>query len=66
MFGSAATGNTIFLSPTIRFVEKARAAVIDMIFQTWNDTLHNFPWFNLPEVKDVIEKIGVFVKDKTG
>ena len=53
-------------SDSTRFVDKARTAGVDVTLQVWNDTVHDFQWFNLPEAKDALEKIGVFVKDKIG
>ncbi len=50
----------------MRFVEKARDAGVDVTFQTWNGTLHDFQWFNLPEAKDAIDKIRDFVTNKMG
>lgn len=47
-----------------RFVNKARKAGVGVTFQTWRDTVHVFHRLNLPESKDAIEKIGVFIKEK--
>ena len=46
-----------------RFVHKAREAGVSVTFQTWKDSVHVFHWLNLPEAKDAIEKIGVFIKE---
>ena len=61
-----ASTSEMLYSDSERFVEKAKTAGVDVTFQTWNDTLHDFQWFNLPEAKDAIEKIGVFLRDKMG
>ena len=59
-----ASTSEMLYSDSERFVKKARDAGVDVTFQSWNDTLHAFQWFNLPEAKDAIEKIRVFLRDK--
>ncbi|MGY5873175.1 MAG: alpha/beta hydrolase [Candidatus Thorarchaeota archaeon] len=51
-------------SDSERFVNKARNAGVDVTFQTWDDMIHDFQWFNLPEAEDATRKIGEFVKEK--
>ncbi len=51
-------------SDSIRFVEKAKAAGVEAVLQSWDDTVHIFQWYNLPEAKDAIDKIGAFVRNK--
>ena len=46
-----------------RFFERAREAGVDITLQTWDDTLHVFqnnP--QLPETKEALEKVRIFVK----
>ena len=46
-----------------RFFERAREAGVDITLQTWDDTLHVFqnnP--QLPETKEALEKVKIFVK----
>ncbi len=46
-----------------RFYERAREAGVDVTLQTWDDTLHVFqnnP--QLPETKEALEKVRIFVK----
>jgi acetyl esterase/lipase len=45
-----------------RFVDRAKAAGVNAILQTWDNTLHVFHDFNLPESKEAIAKIGEFVQ----
>lgn len=49
-----------------RFVERARAAGIDVTLQTWDDTLHVFQAFRLPESKEAMTKISEFVQKQFG
>jgi monoterpene epsilon-lactone hydrolase len=51
-------------SDSVRFVEKAKAEGVDATLQSWDDTVHVFQWFNLPETKEAMEKIGIFVREK--
>lgn len=45
-----------------RFVERAKAAGVDVTLQTWDDTLHVFQAFALPESKEAITKISEFIQ----
>lgn len=45
-----------------RFVDCAKAAGVNVILQTWDNTLHVFHDFDLPESKEAIAKIGEFVQ----
>jgi len=42
------------------FYEKAREAGVDVTLQTWDDTIHVFHQFDLPEAVDAVERIGEF------
>ncbi|MHA2247319.1 MAG: alpha/beta hydrolase [Candidatus Hodarchaeales archaeon] len=59
----ASTSEMLFEDST-RFVERAKAAGVDITLQLWDDTLHVFHDFGLPESKEAINKIGKFVKKK--
>ncbi|MFX1514304.1 MAG: alpha/beta hydrolase [Promethearchaeota archaeon] len=45
-----------------RFAKRARSAGVDVTLQTWNDTLHVFPAYGLPESEEAISKIAEFVQ----
>jgi len=49
-----------------RFVERAEAAGVDVTLQTWDETLHVFQAFGLPESKEAITKISEFVRKQLG
>ncbi|MFX0183050.1 MAG: alpha/beta hydrolase [Candidatus Hodarchaeota archaeon] len=55
------TSEMLFHDST-RFVERAKAAGVNVILQTWDNTLHVFHDFNLPESREAIAKIGEFVQ----
>ncbi|MFX0062553.1 MAG: alpha/beta hydrolase [Candidatus Hermodarchaeota archaeon] len=55
------TSEMLFNDST-RLVEHAKAAGVDVILQTWEDTLHVFQAFELPESKEAIAKISEFVQ----
>ncbi len=57
----ASTSEMLFDDST-RFVERAKAAGVDITLQSWHDTLHVFHAYELPESKEAINKIGEFVK----
>ncbi len=42
------------------FVEKAKIAGVDAILQTWDDTLHEFQIYDLPESTEAFEKVRKF------
>ncbi|MGY5853884.1 MAG: alpha/beta hydrolase [Candidatus Thorarchaeota archaeon] len=44
------------------FVEKAKAAGVNATFQEFPDMVHGWYGMEIPEAKDAIEKIGVFVR----
>ena len=55
----------ILYSDSTRFVERAKAAGVDAILETWNDMMHVWHMFglhDLTESKEAIAKIGEFVK----
>ncbi len=48
-----------------RFIEQAKAAGVNATLQEWKDTIHVFQLFgfyDLPEAKDAIQKIGEFIQ----
>jgi monoterpene epsilon-lactone hydrolase len=55
----------ILYSASTRFVERAKAAGVDVTLETWDDmvhVLHAFGLHDLTESKEAIAKIGEFVK----
>ncbi|MFX1258373.1 MAG: alpha/beta hydrolase [Promethearchaeota archaeon] len=52
----------IFYDHSTRFVERAKAAGVDATLQTWDDMMHVFQAFGLPESREAINKISKFVK----
>ena len=60
----ASTCEMLYCDST-RFVDKARAAGVDVTLETWDDMLHVFPFFGLhqlPEAKEAIARMGEFVQ----
>ncbi|MFX0124972.1 MAG: alpha/beta hydrolase [Candidatus Hodarchaeota archaeon] len=55
------TSEMLFNDST-RFVDRAKAAGVNVTLQTWDNTLHVFHDFNLPESKEAFSKIGKFVQ----
>ncbi|MFW9941632.1 MAG: alpha/beta hydrolase [Candidatus Thorarchaeota archaeon] len=53
----------ILLDDSIRFVDAAKAAGVDVKFEIWDDMIHMFQVFAImaPEGQDAINKIGEFV-----
>jgi len=53
----------ILLDDSIRFVDAAKAAGVDVKFEVWDDMIHMFQMFAsmAPEGQDAINKIGEFV-----
>lgn len=49
-----------------RFVARAKAAGVDVTLQTWDDTLHVFQAYRLPESKEAMTKISEFVQKQFG
>ena len=45
-----------------RFFESAKKAGVDVIMQTWNDTIHVFQNTDLPEAEEAMEKIKKFTE----
>ena len=45
-----------------RFVEKAKKAGVEAILQTWDDTLHDFQIYDLPESTEAFSKAGEFAE----
>lgn len=57
------TSEMLFNDST-RFVKKAKTAGVEVTLQTWDDTLHVFHDFGLPESEEAIVKIGEFVRKR--
>ncbi|PLT35162.1 alpha/beta hydrolase [Bacillus sp. V5-8f] len=54
----------ILLDDSVRLVEKARAAGIDVTFKIWEEMWHVFQQFPTPEAKQSIDEIGEYVVQK--
>ncbi len=55
----------MLFSDSKRFFERAKAAGVDVVLETWDDMPHVFQFFGphtLPEAKEAITKIGEFVQ----
>ncbi|MHA2232330.1 MAG: alpha/beta hydrolase [Candidatus Hodarchaeales archaeon] len=55
------TSEMLFNDAT-RFAERAKAVGVDITLQTWDNTLHVFQAFGLPESEEAITKIAEFVQ----
>jgi len=47
---------------SVLFVEKAKAAGVDASLEEWDDMMHVFQYFGLPESKKALDNIGKFVQ----
>jgi monoterpene epsilon-lactone hydrolase len=56
----------ILLDDSVRLVEQARAAGIDVTFKIWEEMWHVFQTFPIPEAAQSIEEIGAFVVKQLG
>jgi epsilon-lactone hydrolase len=54
----------ILLEDSVRLVERARAAGVEVSFKVWDDMWHVFQSFQIPEAAQAIEEIGEFVFQK--
>ncbi len=60
-----ATPPEILFEPARKFVERAKAAGVDAILQTWDGMFHVWQYFGLgvlPEAQEAIDKVGEWVK----
>ncbi len=60
-----ATPPEILFEPGRKFVEKAKAAGVDAILQTWDGMIHVWQYFGLgvlPESEEAIQKVGEWIK----
>ena len=55
-----ASSSEMMIDDTTEFADRARAAGVDVTIQTWEDTMHVFHCFDLPEAKDAYARIGEF------
>lgn len=55
------------LDDAVRLTERAKAAGVDVTFETWEGTPHVWHWFGsfLPEAQQAIDRIGAFVRQRT-
>jgi acetyl esterase/lipase len=56
-----ASESEMLLDDARMFHERARDAGVDALLQTWNDTIHVFHQFDLPESVDALARIGDWV-----
>jgi epsilon-lactone hydrolase len=54
----------ILLSDSVRLVDRARAAGVEVSFKVWEDLWHVFHTFEIPEANQAIDEIGEFVNQK--
>lgn len=54
----------ILLDDSVRLVERAREAGVEVSFKIWDEMWHVFQQFAMPEAAEAIEEIGEFVKLK--
>jgi epsilon-lactone hydrolase len=54
----------ILLDDSVRLVDRAREAGVDVTFKIWEDMWHVFQQFKMPEAAQAIDEIGQFVKQK--
>jgi acetyl esterase/lipase len=55
-----ASASEMMLDDTTAFADRARDAGVDVTVQTWEDTMHVFHSFDLPEAAEALESIGEF------
>lgn len=60
-----ASTSEMLLDDAAMFVERARAAGVNAILQTWPDTVHVFHYHDLPEAKGAVGEIGRFIEQFT-
>jgi acetyl esterase/lipase len=56
-----ASTSEMLLDDARMFHQRARDAGVDALLQTWNDTIHVFHQFDLPESVDALSRIGAWV-----
>jgi monoterpene epsilon-lactone hydrolase len=56
----------ILLDDSVRLVDRAREAGVDVSFKIWDDMWHVFQTFAIPEAQQAIDEIGDFVVKKLG
>jgi acetyl esterase/lipase len=56
----------ILLDDSVRLVNLAREAGVDVTFKIWEDMWHVFQTFAIPEGQQAINEIGQFVIKKLG
>ena len=63
----AGTSETL-LDDASRLAERARIAGVHVTFEPWPDMIHVWQWFGsfLPEARQAIDRIGEFVRQRTG
>ena len=58
----------VLLDDSTRLAERARSADVDVTLEPWDDMIHVFQFFasTLPEAQQAIDRIGAFVRQRTG
>jgi epsilon-lactone hydrolase len=56
----------ILLDDSVRLVDRATAAGVEVSFKVWDDMWHVFQTFNIPEGQQSVDEIGEFVVGKLG
>jgi epsilon-lactone hydrolase len=56
----------ILLDDSVRLVDRATAAGVEISFKIWDDMWHVFQTFNIPEGQQSVDEIGEFVVGKMG
>lgn len=56
----------ILLDDSVRLVDRATAAGVEISFKIWDDMWHVFQTFNIPEGQQSVDEIGKFVVGKMG
>jgi acetyl esterase/lipase len=58
----------IILDDSTRLAERARSAGVDVTLEVWDDMFHDFQLFAgmLPEGQQAIDRIGDFIRERTG
>ena len=57
-----ASTTEMLLDDSRMFFDRARASGVDIEIQTWNETLHAFHYYDLPETTEAVAGIAAFVR----
>ena len=58
----------VLLDDAVRLGERARAAGVEVVLEPWEDMIHVWHCFAhvLPEAQRAIERVGEFIRERTG